>query len=430
MPRTILRCLWLAATAAGAAAIGTGFSGPETAAIGMVAGGMAGNLSTDFFKILDQRVAGRFFDGHSGIDENHHVSIALRLAHLNALRTVFDRFDQLMKNEPDAELRHSAERFSHGLDNFLTVDTKATEKGDLTGGPIRTSDENLIRQAVLRDLPKAFDQGLATRRAAGDHPAILESLKQIREAAEAAVLAEICLRTSVLPEHVPRLFRSAFDGSRFSDGWFDLFIRDAAFRLKDSADFERIWNAEQIALIKAITDAHTAVLDEINARTDRIEQDQRTHIARTEQGQTEQKEMLQELLTIARGGGVFQRAAEQGISEAAVRAIVERLGGEKIGHDDLLPWLDNWIEAARQQLGRHGNEGAAFEAARREADRRFKAGHLREASSAFMDELAREERLETYRQTERKHVRIKLLEEAVSFDELALTERPPLKSCA
>ena len=51
-------------------------------------------------------------------------------------------------------------------------------------------------------------------------------------------------------------------------------------------------------------------------RTARIETTQDAHGA-----------MLSELLEIARAGGVFRRAADEGIPEAALRSIVERLGG-------------------------------------------------------------------------------------------------------
>jgi hypothetical protein len=125
------------------------------------------------------------------------------------------------------------------------------------------------------------------------------------------------------------------------------------------------------------------------------------------------------LLEIARQGGAFQRAGQEGISEFAVQKIVLRLGGEGIAKADLLPWLDNWIEAAQRELGRRTNEDEAFEAARREAERRFKAG-LGNPSSALMDEFARDERVELERQEERKRRRLRLLEEAIRFDGLVL----------
>jgi class 3 adenylate cyclase len=156
--------------------------------------------------------------------------------------------------------------------------------------------------------------------------------------------------------------------------------------------------------LQSVADA-TGVIDQ---RTAQIETTQGAHGA-----------ALAELLAIARAGGVFQRAADQGIPEAALRSIVERLGGQEIGRDNLVSWLDNWIESARQELGKSTNEGEAFEAARREAERRFKHGDLTNASAAFMDEFEREERVERERQEERKRRRLRLLEEAIRFDELA-----------
>jgi hypothetical protein len=134
---------------------------------------------------------------------------------------------------------------------------------------------------------------------------------------------------------------------------------------------------------------------------------------------SETRANISELLEIARQGGAFQRAGQEGISEFAVQKIVLRLGGEGIAKADLLPWLDNWIEAAQRELGRRTNEDEAFEAARQEAERRFKAG-LENPSSALMDEFARDERVELERQEERKRRRLRLLQEAIRFDELVL----------
>ena len=115
---------------------------------------------------------------------------------------------------------------------------------------------------------------MAARRAAGNNAALLESLAQLRSAVERAILAEICLRTATLDEGLPTAFVWVFEGSGSPDSWFDLFVRDAAFRLKQEADFERIWNAEQLALVKAIADAHTGILTAIDRRTQGIERGQ------------------------------------------------------------------------------------------------------------------------------------------------------------
>lgn len=132
---------------------------------------------------------------------------------------------------------------------------------------------------------------------------------------------------------------------------------------------------------------------------------------------------VRELLAIARQGGIFRAAEQNAISEAAVRAVVEKAGGIGIACEDLIGWLEGWIgdvlaERAARQRGT--NEGPAFAAARSEAQRRFDDGRLDEASQAFVDELEREERAERERQEQRTHARVRLLEEAVEWDKLAL----------
>jgi tetratricopeptide (TPR) repeat protein len=390
-----------AATSATAGLIDHGSATAAAAALGSAMGGVAGNYATDLFKVLHRPVAERWLEGRSGIDENHTVASALRLAQIKALGIVRDRFDTTWIPSDDTLSRYGSSCFSYALKDFLEAETKTAEQAGFDMDPNRTADEKALRDAVLEELPDLFDESLAARRAAEDQTAIQESLAQVRAALEKAVLAEVCLRTTTSIENVPGAFLSAFNGSDYPESWFDLFVRDAAFRLKENPSFERVWGAEQLALVKAIAEAS------------------RVALARIEKRQTEHTEMLQELLVLARTGGAFQRAAAQGIPEPAVRAIVDRLGGEGITAADLIPWLDNWIEAARQQLGRSANEGEAFEAARQEAERRFKAGRLGDASAAFMDELVREERLETERQIERKRHRIRLLEEAIRYDELA-----------
>jgi pimeloyl-ACP methyl ester carboxylesterase/DNA-binding Lrp family transcriptional regulator len=128
---------------------------------------------------------------------------------------------------------------------------------------------------------------------------------------------------------------------------------------------------------------------------------------------------LDELLKLARQSGVVELAHHQGISELAVRNIVNRLGGEGIEREGLIPWLENWMEATVRELGRRSNEDEAFEAARQEAERRFKAG-FNNASSALMEEFEREAFDEQERQEERKRRRLRILQEAIRVDELAL----------
>lgn len=121
---------------------------------------------------------------------------------------------------------------------------------------------------------------------------------------------------------------------------------------------------------------------------------------------------LDELLVLARQSGALQRATDQGISEKAVRAIVERLGGLGLERKDLIPWLDRWTTDTARERSMGTNEGEAFERAFQKAQNLFDAGRLDEASSPFMIELAR-------RQEADKRQHLRLVEEAVKFDKLA-----------
>ena len=275
--RTIVSCLGLglaAATAtAGVAGLGASTS-PEVIAAAATLGGVAGNFLTELLKVLHRPVAERLLDGRSGIDENHHVVAALRLAQLSTLRIVLGRFDTVWPSDRDDARHQAAERFSHALKTFLDTETASAEKAGFDAEPEQAADERHIRDAVLTKLPDVFDESLAARRAAGNNAALLESLAQLRSAVERAILAEICLRTATLDEGLPTAFVWVFEGSGSPDSWFDLFVRDAAFRLKQEADFERIWNAEQLALVKAIADAHTGILTAIDRRTQGIERGQ------------------------------------------------------------------------------------------------------------------------------------------------------------
>jgi tetratricopeptide (TPR) repeat protein len=155
------------------------------------------------------------------------------------------------------------------------------------------------------------------------------------------------------------------------------------------------------------------------------EQRERDQVAKERHRQTQRKldgqdAKLDRLLALAEASGVFDRATEQGISEAAVRGIVERLGGQNIAPDDLIPWLDNWIEHARVELDRHSNEGAAYDAAWRRAEALFNAGRMAEVADPFMEELRREEAREAERLAERRRHRLALLEAAIDFDTRAL----------
>lgn len=270
MSRTLLSCLALGLGAAALAAPGLALAPVAGSFAGSIAGGVAGNLATDLFKALDRRTAERFLDGWSGIDENHQVDRALRVAHVNALRAILKRFDQSRATDVELARRAQADRFSLALAKFLEAELSATRTSEFAMGAGVDGDDHAVRLVVLRALPEVFDRSLAARRATRDRQAMVESVGRLRAAIEAAVLEEVRRWTLDEYEPFPALFLSAFEGAGSSDGWFDLFVRDAAAKIKEDDAFERVWNAEQLALTKALAEAHTAVLGRIDQRTAEI----------------------------------------------------------------------------------------------------------------------------------------------------------------
>jgi hypothetical protein len=236
MARTILSCLGLglaAAAATGATAAFGGVGVAEAAAFG----GVAGNLATELCKVLHRPVAERWLEGRSGIDEKPPVASALRLAQLKALGVVREQFDAAWPVVTGAERFRDQERFSRALKRFLDAETKTAKRAGFRLDPDLGADESVRRDTALRDavlnaLPDVFDESLAARRDRGDDAAIRNSLTQLRTAVENAVLAEIRLRTDTPGEELPDAFLGAFRGRDVADSWFDLFVRDAAFRLK------------------------------------------------------------------------------------------------------------------------------------------------------------------------------------------------------
>ena len=262
MSRVLLSCLGLGAAAAVTLGGGTVASA--------FAGGLGGNLATDLYKWLHRRAAERFLDGWTGIDENHDISRALRLAQIDGLRAVLKRFASLNEGDPDARRHSEATRFVLVVKSFLDRETLVAQSTSLSNTLVVSTAEREIRAAVLRVLPDAFDQGLASRRESGERAALLQSLEQLRGAVEAAVLAELRLQTMVDGETFPHGFQRVFTGEDGTDGWFDLFVRDAASKIKEGGDFEQIWNAEQTALIKAVVTAHGKALDRIETLLERV----------------------------------------------------------------------------------------------------------------------------------------------------------------
>jgi tetratricopeptide (TPR) repeat protein len=217
-----------------------------------------------------------------------------------------------------------------------------------------------------------------------------------------------------MPSHFQALFTQEAPNGRAP--WVSIFKLYLAEEIKTHGRYERIFLANNVSELIGRTITIEAIGRDLGRGLEALREQLGIVAADVKQVLAKQQshsDQLAELLALARQGGIFQQASEQGISEIAVRAIVESLGGEGVGKDDLVTWLKGWVEAATEALGHHSNEGEAFEAAKAEAERRFRAGQVTLASDPFMELLKREKKDTTRRQ-------IVLLEEAIRFDKLAL----------
>jgi hypothetical protein len=235
--------------AAGAAAAVSPAAGAAVVAANAVSG-VASRLAGTFGTKFVRRTAERYFAHWGAIDEHDVLIRELRRAQLRALWKVLLQFEKARATDPDAERQAQGDTFCEYLRKFLDEETANVEILTWAGVDGTTDQENALRRQVLECLPEGFDESLGVRHHAG-----------LKTAAETVVLEE--LRRLVF-EDIPPLFRSAFEsGQSGHDGWFDLFTRDAAARLKAGGEFERIWNAEQTSVIRRIA-------QEIGIRVDAI----------------------------------------------------------------------------------------------------------------------------------------------------------------
>ena len=115
----------------------------------------------------------------------------------------------------------------------------STNRGNLT------SAEAQIRRTMLDALAPNFAAALAVRQLAPGPSRLASDFEALRGAFIEGALKEIKIRPLPEGRQAPPLFHAAFRGAGFPNSWFDLFLRDAADRLKDEHAFEAIWNAEQ-----------------------------------------------------------------------------------------------------------------------------------------------------------------------------------------
>jgi len=205
-------------------------------------------------------------------------------------------------------------------------------------------------------------------------------------------------------------------------GWVTAFSAYIREQLKTNEKFRHIYTEQ-------VLDGHNQKLDAILAVMPDIVGMQQS-LARIEAGQDKADAKLDAMLeNQEKLFAMFNPQAKQrGVTEAALRAFIKKLGEERdLAADEMIPWLDGFIKNAQKKKDQKVNEDAPFQAALAEAKKRFDAGQNDAASGALMQELEREKQDEQYRQKERTRRRIHLLKEAIDYDELALEPEAAVK---
>lgn len=233
--------LWSLVLATGGAALLAGAASPVTASLvaGNLLGGAAGNLLYTAFAADEERIVAAIFRRNPGVDENFHILLALRQSHLKALKQVITIFDSAWPSDTDRARQIEAKRFSGEAKRFL----RAAGLGKETG----SGEAAELERSLFSSLPDAFEAALATRGSRPPESAFAEARAARREI-EVAVLQELLAETGTTEAELPPSFPNAFAGQP-RDGWFDLFVRDGAARLKANPGFRSIWTAEHIARI-------------------------------------------------------------------------------------------------------------------------------------------------------------------------------------
>ncbi|PDS80056.1 hypothetical protein CO667_05995 [Rhizobium sp. L43] len=276
-------------------------SGVAAKALGIaanLAGGIAGNEAHAAYTAFGARYAAALFKRHPEIDRNHHIIMALRLAHLDATETILARFDEGRRNDFNDMRQVEAERVSALLWSYLQDARKFNSDG-------ATSAEE---KNVLGALPAAYETALAAR------SSDMSDATTVRKELEDNVLRELSIE---IGDALPALFMAAFHGNaNGNDGWHDMFVRAASGRLKDNEAFKAIWNAEQLARIRAI-------LDFVDKKIDRVLDGQTTAEREAERRHNEQMEGQARILNLV--------SKEKGIPIEELAPVLARL----IGHSDV-----------------------------------------------------------------------------------------------
>ena len=279
-------------------------------ALGVAGGlmsGVAGNFMHDALEEAGPALGASLLRRHTEIDRNHHIVLALRLSHLDALNAILDRFDAGRKSESDPVRKAEGTRISA----LLRAYAKDARQFDGEAAKDVAPEE----RRVLAALPAAFETALAGRTGSAADANI------VRREMELAVVQELAKE---IGDDLPAFLIAAFHGDADGrDGWHDLFVRAACARLKDNAAFGAIWSAELLAgschRIRSLLDLTSA----IDRKTDQLLAGQNATEEAAERRHRENLAFQQTILDAT--------AREKGVSVSDLRPVLTRL----LGHSDV-----------------------------------------------------------------------------------------------
>ncbi|QCI68105.1 sel1 repeat family protein [Phreatobacter stygius] len=242
-------------------------SSPSALGVAAIAGslmtGAAGNFLHEIADKTDRRLLTAIFRRRPEINENNHILLALRQAHLLALDRVLTRYDSAWRDDRDASRSAKAERFSREARRFL----KEAKLEAKTGAGALTD----LERTVFAELPAAFNAAFAAGGKKSPEAALVDA-QELRKDAEAAVLAELLMETGTDDGELPPLFRSIFIGVQ-GDGWFDIFVHGGVASLRENKAFHAIWTAERLAGISQQTDKLLTTVEQASIDAERRHQE-------------------------------------------------------------------------------------------------------------------------------------------------------------
>jgi tetratricopeptide (TPR) repeat protein len=216
-----------------------------------VASGVVGNLAHEDFKAADEAYFAKLFARHPQINKNHHILAGMRASHWAALAKVLDNFEVGRPDRSDEDCNV----FAKTLRDFLA-----------TAGGSRTRAGGVDEVPIYVKLPSALEKALAGR---GSHVSYDGEIWRKRLVGE--VLADALAAASLFADDIPPLFVDTFHGgSSGRDGWFELFVRDAAERLKDNEAFKSIWTAERLIEAKALLSEALLAREQIETKVGEV----------------------------------------------------------------------------------------------------------------------------------------------------------------